>query len=213
MPRSARREYVFAGGTYHVWSRGSNRGAIFLQPRDRIDFMSWLGKAATGHEWRVLAYALMTNHYHLAVHVPEGGLSEGMKLLNGTFSRRQSRRYGRTAHLFENRFGCRRIVTDADALAAVRYVLRNPVEAGLCDRPSAWRWSSYRASLGDMSSPPWLDVQGVLGLFRPFEPSNPALALKRFVENGRVLVSDTKPWPEKPVLPTDWPPPGSPDPP
>jgi REP element-mobilizing transposase RayT len=90
VPRRARREYVFAGGTYHVWSRGSNRGAIFVQPRDRIDFVSWLGKAATGHEWGVLAYALMTNHYHLAVHIPDGGLSDGMKLLNGTFSRRQS---------------------------------------------------------------------------------------------------------------------------
>jgi putative transposase len=213
MPRRARREYVFAGGTYHVWSRGSNRGAIVLRPRDRVDFVSWLGKAATRHEWRVLAYALMTNHYHLAVHVPEGGLSEGMKLLNGTFSRRQSGRYGRTAHLFENRFGCRRIASDADALAAVRYVLRNPVEAGLCDRPSGWRWSSYRASVGEGSPPPWLDVHRILGLFRPFEPSNPALALKRFVENGRVLVSDTKPWPKKPVLPTEWPPPGAPEPP
>src|SRR5262249_24893448 len=91
MPRQPRAEYVLAGGTYHVWSRGSNRGAIFLRTRDRVDFLSWLGKAAVRHEWRVLAYALLTNHYHLAVHIPEGGLSEGMKLLNGTFSRRQSR--------------------------------------------------------------------------------------------------------------------------
>jgi putative transposase len=213
MPRRPRREYVFAGGTYHVWSRGSNRGAIFLRPRDRVDFLSWLGTAATRHAWSVLAYVLLTNHYHLAVHIPEGELSEGMKLLNGTFSRRQSIRLGRTAHLFENRFGCRRIVTDADAIGAVRYVLRNPVTAGMCRRPGDWRWSSYRASVGDTSPPPWLDVQRVLGLFRPFEPSNPALALRRVVENGHALVSDTKAWPKVPIRPTPWPPPGSPEPP
>jgi REP element-mobilizing transposase RayT len=213
MPRQPRAEYVFAGGTYHVWSRGSNRGAIFLRPRDRVDFLSWLGKAAVQHEWRVLAYALLTNHYHLAVHIPEGGLSEGMKLLNGTFSRRQSLRHDRTAHLFENRFGCRRIVTDEDAIGAVRYVLQNPVKAGLCTRPGAWRWSSYRASVGDMSPPPWLDVQRLLGLFRPFEPSNPALALRRFVENGHGLVSDTKPWPRTAIREAPWPPPGAPEPP
>jgi putative transposase len=189
MPRQPRAEYVFAGGTYHVWSRGSNRGAIFLRSRDRVDFISWLGKASTRYEWRVLAYALLTNHYHLAVHIPEGGLSEGMKLLNGRFSRRQSVRHRRTAHLFENRFGCRRILTNEDAIGAVRYVLRNPVEAGLCRRPGGWKWSSYRASVGDVSPPPWLDVEKLLGLFGPFEPRNPALALKRFVENGHVLVS------------------------
>jgi hypothetical protein len=136
-----------------------------------------------------------------------------MKLLNGTFSRRQNGTYGRTAHLFENRFGCRRIVTDGDALAAPRYVLRNPVAAGLCDRPAGWRWSSYRASVGDTSPPPWLDVDRVHGFFRPFEPSNPARALKRFVDNGHPLVSDTKPGPKRPVIPTDWPPPGVPEPP
>ena len=198
---------------YHVWSRGSNRESLFFRPRDRVDFVSWLGRAATRYEWGVLAYALLTNHYHLAVHTPEGGLSEGMQLLNGTFSRRQNRRYGRTRHLFENRFGCRRIVTDEDALGALRYVLRNPVRAGLCADPGGWQWTSYRACVGDAFAPPWLDVRRVHDLFRPFEPSNPALALKRIVGNGHALVSDTRTWPKQPVVLTPWPPPGAPEPP
>jgi putative transposase len=175
-----------------VWSRGSNRGVIFILPGDRVDFLSRFGKAATRHEWRVLAYCLLTNHYHAVLQIPEGGLSEGMQLLNGTFSRRQSVRYARTAHLFRNRFGCRRIERAGDLVGAIRYVLRNPVAAGLCEHPAGWPWSSYRASVGAVSPPSWLDVPSILALFREFDPDNPARGLKRFVENRHAQVSDTK---------------------
>ena len=142
----------------------------------------------------------MTTHYHLVVEIPDGGLSEGMQLLNGEFSRRQSARYGRTAHLFQNRFGCRPLRTSEDAIGTIRYVLRNPVQAGLCRTPAGWPWSSYRATVGDVAVPPWLDVKRVHDLFRPFNPRDPTRGFKRVVDSGQDLVSDTKARPKRPSL-------------
>ncbi len=99
MPRVPRTEYVHPGGTYHVWSRGSNRGDVYFSPAERREFLARLGKEAERHGWQVLAYCLLTNHYHAVVHVPEGGLSEGLQYLHGGFSRWLNRRRGRSAHL------------------------------------------------------------------------------------------------------------------
>src|SRR6266540_3326684 len=179
--RQPRCEYVYPGGTYHAWSRGSNREPIYFADRDNVDFLHRLGRTATKYEWQVMAYCLLTNHYHLVIYLPEGGLSEGMKELNGGFSRRTSVHYGRSAHLFRNRFGCTLIETDEHLLEACRYVVRNPIEAGLCDQPDRWRWSSYRFGAWADRPPAWLAISRLLGYFRQFDAEDPRRAYRRFV--------------------------------
>jgi putative transposase len=136
MPR-ARRNFT-AGGIYHVYSRGSNRQALFRFDADRLDFLSCFERVAKRHHLACYAYCLMPNHFHLVVETPDGRLSEAMKALNGRYALRFNRRYGCDAHLFKNRFGAVSQETTEQFHWTLRYAVRNPVDAGLCADPGEW---------------------------------------------------------------------------
>ena len=173
---------------YHVTTRGNNREQVVWDDRDRAILLAAIDQAARRYGWIVLAYCLMTNHFHLVVQVPLGGLSEGMRLLNGGFARRMNARHGRVGHLFQNRFGATQIKRDSHLREACRYVVLNPVRAGLCKRPEEWRWSSYRACVGFELAPPFLAVDALLGLFGT-RPRQARREYRAFVRDGRVRVS------------------------
>ena len=178
------------GGIYHVTARGNNRGDLVWDDYDRDACTLMLGRAAEKYEWVVLAYCLMTNHYHLLVRVPRGGLSAGIRLLNGGYSRRTNVRYGRVGHLFQNRFGAVHVTRDEHLKEASRYIVLNPVRAGLCAAPAHWRWSSYRAAVGLEFPLPFLACDELLGLFGR-SPAAARSAYGAFVLDGLVPVSDT----------------------
>ncbi len=144
-------------GIYHVASRGSDRKPIFRCDGDRETFLDQLELTFVWFELPCLAYCLMTNHYHLIVQTPDQRLSKAMQQLNGGYSRRVNALHGRSAHLFRNRFMAQLIDSDSYLLTACRYVAHNPVRAGLCETPSEWKWSSYRASAGIWPTPRFLD--------------------------------------------------------
>ncbi len=152
---------------YHLASRGSNRQPIYSSDRERRLFLRLLGMTVAKHAWTVLAYCLMANHYHLVVEIADGGLSAGMQWLNGGFSRITNRDQGREAHLFRNRFASRLVESETHLVAACRYVVLNPVAAGLCSHPGDWRWSSYRATAGLESRPAFLADARLLAQFAP----------------------------------------------
>jgi putative transposase len=186
-------------GAYHLTSRGSNRQLIYGSLEERHLFLKLLGIAVAKYAWTVLAYCLMTNHYHLVVRIAEGGLSRGMQWLNGGFSRITNQQEGREAHLFRNRFASRLIESDAHLLTACRYVVLNPVAAGLCARPEEWDWSSYRATAGLEPSPGFLADIELLGRFAP-SPEEARRLYREFVDEGvlalapPISVSDTVSW-------------------
>jgi putative transposase len=93
------------GGMYHLMSRGSNREQIYWKDDDRWLFLRLLGIVSVKYAWTVLAYCLMTNHYHLVIQIADGGLSAGMQWLNGTHSRITNQRSRRSAHLFATASG------------------------------------------------------------------------------------------------------------
>lgn len=163
MPRSPR---DFAPeATYHVFSRGSNRQAIFRYDSDRTDFLMCLEKVVSRYALRCTAYCLMPNHYHLLVETPDGALSAAMKELNGRYSLRFNKRHGRDAHLFRNRFGAVLQESESQLLWTHRYLVRNPVETGLCADPGEWPWSSYKACAGEEPAPAFLDLENALAHF------------------------------------------------
>jgi putative transposase len=153
-------------GVYHVASRGSNRGPIFGDDRDRELFLERLETVFSWYRLPCLAYCLMGNHYHLIVQTPDQRLSKAMQEMNGGYSALFNSVHGRSAHLFRNRFMAQLIDSDSYLLTACRYVAHNPVRAGLCEEPAAWRWSSYRATVGIDRVPRFLDerlISGVIG--------------------------------------------------
>lgn len=164
------------GGFYHLFSRGSNRQALFAFDSDRDDFLMCLDRVVRRYELRCLAYCLMPNHYHLLVDSPPNMLSPAMKALNHRYALRFNRRYGRDAHLFKNRFGAVVQETHEQLLWTMRYVLRNPIESGLCARPEEWVWSSYRSCAGLAAVPPLLDAGAALLHFG----DEPDTAMSRF---------------------------------
>jgi putative transposase len=181
MPRPPRNAYV--GGLFHVGTRGNNKQEVFLDGVDRYWFLEMLGKAVLKFEWTVYAYCLMTNHYHVVLGIPEGGLSEGMCELNGGFARWANIRHGRCDHLFGRRFGSTEIVSESHLLEACRYVVLNPVRAGLVERPEDWIWSSYRSCAGLDYPPMWFSPKTLLCIFSP-RPKQAMRIYRRFVDAG-----------------------------
>src|SRR5579885_1846335 len=137
-------------GLYHVMSRGNYKGVIFPSARHAERYLFLLARVAARRNWIVVDWCLMPNHYHLLVRLTEGGLSDGMRELNGCYSRWSNAIHLRTGtgHLVRNRFKSSLVDTDAYWLELLRYIPNNPVRAGLVDEAAAWPWSGYRAAAG-----------------------------------------------------------------
>jgi REP-associated tyrosine transposase len=137
-------------GLYHVMSRGNYRQTMFFDDDHFAKYVDLAGRVAVRRGWIVLDWCLIPNHYHLLIQLTDGGLSDGMRELNGCFSRWSNRRTGRTGtgHLVRNRFGCVDVVREGHLWEVVTYIPLNPVRAGLVEDPAKWRWNGYRATIG-----------------------------------------------------------------
>ena len=155
----------FPDALYHVTSRGDRREPIFDDDQDRRSFLTTLEQVVNRFNWVCHAWCLMDNHYHLLIQTPDGNLSRGMRQLNGVYTQASNRRHGRVGHLFQGRFKAILVDSDAYLLELTRYVVLNPVRAGMVNNPADWPWSSYRASAGLEPAAPWLAVDGLLAQF------------------------------------------------
>ncbi len=138
----------FPGALYHVTSRGDRREPIYEDDEDRQRFVSLLAEVIEQANWLCHAYCLMTNHYHLIIETPNGNLAKGMRQLNGIFTQQSNHRHHRSGHLFQGRYKAILVEKDAYLLELTRYVVLNPVRAGMVRQPQDWPWSSYRAMMG-----------------------------------------------------------------
>ncbi|MFZ2491544.1 MAG: transposase [Thermoanaerobaculia bacterium] len=170
----------FPGALYHVTSRGNERRPIFRSDRDRLAFLDFLGQVARRFGWSITAWVLMTNHFHLVIQTPQPNLSRGMHWLNGTYAGWFNKRHKRWGHLFGGRFKSFLIEKEAYFTLVLRYVVLNPVRAGMVARPEDYRWSSYRATAGLERAPEWLDLEAALGPFAP-DPSVARTSYREFV--------------------------------
>jgi REP element-mobilizing transposase RayT len=156
---------------------------IFRADGDRLTFLKLVERQVVDRRWTCIAYCLMSNHYHLLLHVPGDDLSAGMHAVGLGYAKTFNRAYRRVGHVFQSRFGAVVVSTESHTLELARYVALNPVRAGLCDRPERWRWSSYGAMFGEGWCPPGLRSERLLDVFgtsRERSINN----LRRFVDAG-----------------------------
>ena len=125
----------------------------------------------------------MGNHYHLVIETPEPNLSRGLRRLHGTYTQWFNRRHQRVGHVLQGRFKSLLVEKERYLQELCRYVVLNPVRAGLVTEAGAWGWSSYRATVGVQAAPDWLDVAAVLSLFDSSH-SVAKTAYRRFVNAG-----------------------------
>ncbi len=155
----------FAGALYHITSRGDRRDAIYEDDEDRNAFFNMLAEVVELYNWICHAFCLMMNFYLLLIETVESNLSQGMRQLNGVYTQASNRRHNRFGHLFQGRFKGILVDKEAYLLELSRYVVLNPVRAGMVDTPAQWFWSSYRAMMGQAPVPKWLAVDGLLSQF------------------------------------------------
>lgn len=154
-----------AGGLYHVTARGDRREAIYFSDQGRSHWLNLLGEVCSDYGWRCHAWCQMTNHYHLVAETPDADLSRGMRQLNGRYAQYVNRTQGRVGHLFQGRYTAILVEQDSYLLELARYVVLNPVRAGMVTDASEWRWSSYGATAGNTQAPGWLETDWILGQF------------------------------------------------
>lgn len=142
MPRILRT--TLPDGYFHVTARGVERRAIYLDREDCRSFLALFGSTSRRHGWDLYAFCLMPNHYHVVLEATREALSDGIQSLSGGYAQQFNRRYGRWGHLFGARFASWVIQSEKHLYDASRYILANPVRAGLCERAEDWPWSGSR---------------------------------------------------------------------
>lgn len=174
----------FPGGLYHVTARGNGRQTLFLDDVDYARFLDVLQVVVARYRLLCHAYCLMPNHYHLMMETPEANLSRAMQQLNGVFAQHFNRRHQRPGHVLQGRFHAQVIDRDAHLREVCRYIVLNPVRAGLVGEPREWPWSSCRATAGETATPSFLTVDWVLSLAGVKSRGEAERSYLRFVAAG-----------------------------
>ena len=167
MARKLRVEYD--GAIYHLMSRGNGKQDIFHDAKDRKMFIKALGETCEKTGWRVHAFCLMGNHFHICVETPQPNLVTGMKWLLGTYSVRFNKRHNRVGHLFAGRY--KSLIVDGSNTGYLHkvcdYIHLNPVRAKLLTQEQMladYPWSSYPLYLlPPTQRPTWLEARPLMG--------------------------------------------------
>ncbi len=158
----------FEGAVYHVMSRGNHQEPIFLDDHDNRIFLDALKEVCGRTGWIVHAFVLMGNHYHLLIETPEAHLVDGMRWLQGTYTKRFNIRHKKWGHLFQGRYKALLVDPEGDYFQTVsNYIHLNPARVKGYEFKNSklgeYRWSSYPLYLRPSERPGWLCVERTLG--------------------------------------------------
>ena len=188
MPRTARKASL--SNIYHVMMRGVNRQAIFENDGDRLHFMSVLKECKEISGFRLHAFCLMPNHLHFLIEPAGEPLDLVFRRIGIRYAVWYNRKHQRAGHLFQDRFRSENVENDLYYMTVLRYILQNPMKAGLELHLGTYRWSSYPAYAKGTGS--ITDTQYATELFGTRE------SLIDFVRMGNedIVMDETDPeWP------------------
>ena len=142
MARTAREKSE--SGIYHIMLRGIDRQLIFLDDEENLHFVEVLSQCREMSGFRLFAYCLMGNHVHMLLQAEREPIDLVMKRIGTRYSVWFNSKYGRVGHLFQDRYKSEAIHDDSYYLTALRYILNDPVKAGICVRAEEYPYSSAR---------------------------------------------------------------------
>ena len=175
---------------YHVMMRGVNRQPIFENDGDRLHFMSVLKECKEISGFRLHAFCLMPNHLHFLIEPAGEPLDLVFRRIGIRYAVWYNRKHQRAGHLFQDRFRSENVENDLYYMTVLRYILQNPMKAGLEPHLGTYRWSSYPAYAKGTGS--ITDTQYATELFGTRE------SLIDFVRMGNedIVMDETDPeWP------------------
>lgn len=129
-------------GIYHVMLKGIDGRDIFLDNEDKMKFIEKMIKAKELGNFKLYGYCLMDNHVHLLIEESEE-LGTSIKRITVSYVQWHNNKYGRTGHLFQNRYLSETVETDSYLITVLRYIHQNPLKAGLVKNQDNYGWSSY----------------------------------------------------------------------
>ena len=153
MGRGPRKDWP--GAWHHVVNRGIARRTVFEGASDIAVFTDLLERVAAEGLLEVHAYCFLTTHFHLLVRSPRGLLPAAMRRVENGYVRAFNRMRRRDGSLFRGRYWSAPVEDATYWWAVLRYIDRNPLQAGLCARSTDYphgsaRWYARR------EGPPWL---------------------------------------------------------
>ncbi|MTV36177.1 transposase [Duganella radicis] len=172
-----------AGALYHVTARGDRQQAIYRDDTDRLVWLDILAKVCARSNFSVHSFCQMTNHYHLLLETGDANLSFGMRQLNAGYAQYFNRRHRLVGHLFQGRYQALLVQKESYLMELARYVVLNPVRAGMVAAAGDWPWSSYRLVAEEAHGPCWMQVDWMLAQFASSRVDAIA-AYRRFVADG-----------------------------
>lgn len=164
-------------------NRGRRREDIYFSRSDYQTFITVMQETAEVWNLKVSAYCLMSNHYHLLIHTPEGNLSRCMRNINGVYPQCFNRSHNVDGQLFRGRYRAVLIEADNHLLEVLRYIHRNPIRAGLVKSLDKYPWSSHRGFVSSTEKWKWLYKDYLLSMLSE-KKSKSRSAYLDFVSQG-----------------------------
>ena len=139
---------------YHVILKCNNGEYLLTEDRDFQQFLTLLLETKERFALSIYNYTLLSSHAHLIFSTHQDHfIDEVMHNFCTNYSRDFNKHHGRIGHLWRNRYWCRPIVSDAHALATLRYQHRNPDKAGMVSKIGEWKWCGYRFYTENIDNP------------------------------------------------------------
>ena len=139
---SRAKRFEINGGIYHVIARGNNKDVIFRENIDKGYFIKQLKEYCVSKGFKIFAYVLMNNHYHIVLQTADVKLHEIMHAINSKYSKYFNFKYERVGHVFQGRYRSIPVQDERQFLNLIKYIHQNPVRAELVKFPQDYKWSS-----------------------------------------------------------------------